>query len=64
MKTQNAGTCRFPKLYQNFKTADEIGKVINRSRAYVFKAMKTGFTENEMFLLNEQIKRNERKEIK
>lgn len=49
MKTRNAGGCRFPKLYQNFKTADEIGKVINRSRSYVFKALKVGFTEREMF---------------
>lgn len=59
MKTTNAGQVRFPKLYQNFDSAKEIGQVINRSRAYVFKAMKTGFTENEMFLLNEQIKRKE-----
>lgn len=55
MKTRSAGGCRFPKLYQNFKTADEIGKVINRSRSYVFKALKVGFTEREWNLLNERI---------
>lgn len=58
MKTRSAGGCRFPKLYQNFKTADEIGQVINRSRSYVFKALKVGFTEREMFLLNERINTN------
>ncbi len=58
MKRMNDGTCRFPKLYQNFKTADEIGKVINRSRSYVFKALKVGFTEREWNLLNERIELN------
>lgn len=58
MKTRHAGTTRFPKLYQNFSSADEIGKTINRSRSYVFKALKVGFTEREMVMLNERINAN------
>jgi hypothetical protein len=58
MKTRNAGQNRFPKLYQNFGSAEEIGKTINRSRSYVFKALKVGFTENEWVLLNERINAN------
>lgn len=45
-----------PILRQHFSSAAEIGKVINRSRSYVFKAMKVGFTEREMVMLNERIK--------
>lgn len=48
--------CPNPILYQHFSSAAEIGKVINRSRSYVFKAMKVGFTEREMVMLNERIK--------
>lgn len=58
MKTTQAGAIRFPTLYQNFRSADEIAKVINRSRSYVFKALKVGFTEHEWFLLNEAMNRN------
>ena len=58
MKTTKGG-CRYPKLYQNFRNADEIGKVINRSRSYVFKALKVGFTEREMVMLNERINANQ-----
>ena len=37
---------------QKFSSAEEIAKTINRSRSYVFKAMKEGFTETEWELLN------------
>ena len=59
MKTMKAGSCKNPKLYQNFRNADEIGKVINRSRSYVFKALKVGFTEREVVMLNERINANQ-----
>jgi len=55
MKTRSAGSVKYPKLYQSFKTADEIGKAINRSRSYVFKALKKGFTEHEWEMLNERL---------
>lgn len=61
MKTMNPGTARFPVLYRNFKSADDIGRTINRSRSYVFKALKDGFTDREWEMLNASI--NERKEI-
>ena len=59
MKTTKAGGCPNPKLYQHFKSADEIGKTINRSRSYVFKALKVGFTDREMVMLNERINANQ-----
>lgn len=62
MKSSGYGTARFPVLYQSFKSADDIGRTINRSRSYVFKALKEGFTEREWQMLNAEI--NERKEIK
>lgn len=52
MKTRRPGKLNFPKLYQKFSSAEEIAKTINRSRSYVFKAMKEGFTETEWELLN------------
>lgn len=55
MKTKNAGSVKFPFLYQNFRTAEDIGKAINRSRSYVFKALKDGFTEHELKMLEERI---------
>ena len=55
MKSRCAGLKRYPKLYQHFRSADEIGKVINRSQSYVFKALKVGFTERETVLLDERI---------
>lgn len=61
MKTMNPGTAKFPVLYQFFKSADDIGRTINRSRSYVFKALKDGFTDREWEMLNASI--NERKEI-
>lgn len=58
MKTRRPGQIKFPKLYQNFGSAEEIAKTINRSRSYVFKAMKVGFTDREMEMLNERINTN------
>ena len=58
MKTMKSGQVAYPILYQVFGTAEEIGRVINRSRSYVFKAMKVGFTEREWELLNERINSN------
>lgn len=55
MKTMKSGQVAYPILYQAFGSAEEIGRVINRSRSYVFKAMKKGFTEREWELLNERI---------
>ena len=43
---------------QKFSTAEEIAKTINRSRSYVFKALKVGFTEHEWEMLNERINAN------
>lgn len=51
MKTTRPGTAQFPKLYQHFANAQEIANAINRSRSYVFKALKTGFTEREKEML-------------
>ena len=58
MKTTRPGQAKFPVLYRNFGSADEIGRTINRSRSYVFKALKVGFTEREWEMLN--AKTNER----
>jgi hypothetical protein len=58
MKTTRPGKIAFPILYQNFSSAEEIGRTINRSRSYVFKAMKVGFTDREWELLNERIASN------
>lgn len=58
MKTTRPGQAKFPVLYRNFGSADEIGRTINRSRSYVFKALKVGFTEREWEMLNAKI--NER----
>ena len=43
---------RYPKLYQAFKNSQEIADVINRSRSYVKKALRDGFTEREKKMLN------------
>lgn len=51
MKTTRPGKAKYPKLYQHFKNAQEIARVINRSRSYVFKALNEGFTENEKQML-------------
>ena len=58
MKTRSPGQTKFPNLYRNFGNAADIARTINRSRSYVFKALKTGFTEREMEMLNESMKGN------
>ena len=55
MRTNNPGSIKYPFLYQTYKTADEIAKVINRSRPYVFKALKVGFTEQELQMLKAKV---------
>lgn len=60
MRTNRPGTMKYPFLYQSFSSAEEIGKVINRSRSYVFKALKVGFTEQELSMLTQSIERNEK----
>ena len=55
MKTTRPGNIANPQLYKHFKSADEIARVINRSRSYVFKALKTGFTEREEQMLKERL---------
>lgn len=51
MKTTRPGTATHPQIYQHFKNAQEIADAINRSRSYVFKALKTGFTDREKAML-------------
>lgn len=51
MKTTRYGAVRFPQLYQSFKNSQEIADVINRSRSYVYKALKNGFTHREQEML-------------
>lgn len=55
MRTNNPGSIKYPFLYQTYKSADEIAKVINRSRSYVFKALKVGFTEQELQMLKAKV---------
>ena len=59
MRTNNPDSIKYPFLYQSYKSADEIAKVINRSRSYVFKALKVGFTEQEIKMLEKGIERTE-----
>lgn len=51
---------RFPRVYQEFKSVKEIADVINRSPAYVKKALRDGFTEREKAML---IKAKEREDL-
>lgn len=52
MKTSRPGAVRFPRIYQSFDSMEQIGNVINRSRSYVAKALKTGFTAREWEMLS------------
>lgn len=54
MKTHRDGSLSNPKLYQNFKSSKDIADTINRSRSYVFKAIRDGFTDREKALLEEK----------
>lgn len=60
MKTTNPESVKFPLLYQKFKSAAEIALTINKSRAYVFKALSRGFTPNEKRLLALAVNVNEK----
>lgn len=55
MKTQQPGKVMHPELYRHFRSAQDIADVINRSRSYVFKALKEGFTDRELKLLEERM---------
>lgn len=52
MKTRRPGSTRFPRVYQSFDSMEQIGNVINRSRSYVAKALKEGFTAREWEMLS------------
>ena len=51
MKTTRPDSVRFPRLYQVFNSSKEIADTINRSPAYVKKALKDGFTPREMEMI-------------
>ena len=51
MKTTRPNVSKYPKLYIHFADAQEIADAINRSRWYVFKALREGFTKREQILL-------------
>ena len=53
MKTTRPDSVRFPRLYQVYKNTQEIADVINRSRSYVKKALREGFTEREKLLIGQ-----------
>ncbi len=53
MKTTRPDSVRFPRLYQVYKNTAEIADVINRSRSYVKKALREGFTEREKLLIGQ-----------
>lgn len=57
MKTTRPGRVKYPRLYQTFETADAIGKVINRSKSYVHKALNTDFTPHEWEMLENYAQR-------
>lgn len=50
---------RFPRIYQAFDSLQEIADVINRSKSYVNKALKTGFTAREWEMLAAYSHRND-----
>lgn len=51
MKTRSPNAVKYPLLYREFKTAEEIGNLINRSKSYVIKALHSEFTEREQKIL-------------
>jgi hypothetical protein len=54
VKTTRPGEVKFPKLYQLFSNSQEIADTINRSPAYVKKALREGFTKREQQMLEEK----------
>lgn len=61
MKCCSPGAVRFPRMYQAFKSVEEVSKVINRSKSYVHKALKEGFTDREWEMLARYSKRQDLK---
>lgn len=59
MKTTRPDRIRFPRVYQSFDSMEQIGNVINRSRSYVAKALKTGFTAREWEMLSKYADRDD-----
>lgn len=51
MKTTRPGRVKYPRLYETFKNTKQIADVINRSPAYVKKALNVGFTARERAML-------------
>jgi hypothetical protein len=51
MKATRPDGIRFPRIYQTFDSVQEIANVINRSKSYVNKALKVGFTPREWKML-------------
>ena len=48
-------------MYQAFKSVEEVSRVINRSKSYVHKALKEGFTDREWEMLARYSKRQDLK---
>ena len=51
MKTTKPAAVRFPRIYQVYRSSQEIADTINRSPSYVKKALKNGFTDREKQML-------------
>ena len=51
MKTTRPEAVRFPRIYQAFRSSQEIADTINRSPSYVKKALRDGFTDREKQML-------------
>ena len=58
MKARSPGV-RFPRMYQAFGSTQEIADVINRSKSYVKKALKEGFTAREWEMLSKYANRED-----
>lgn len=59
MKAMSPDGIRFPRIYQTFDSIQEIADVINRSRSYVNKALRKGFTSREWEMLATYSKRTD-----
>ena len=61
MRCCSPDAVRFPRIYQAFKSVEKVSKVINRSKSYVHKALKKGFTDREWEMLARYSKRQDLK---
>ena len=61
MRCCSPDAVRFTRMYQAFKSVEEVSKVINRSKSYVHKALKEGFTDREWEMLARYSKRQDLK---